>query len=123
MVENEDVKLREFLEDKINGLQKYFDIKFNAIEDARKLAYDNLEKRLEGMNELRAQLQSQSSTFITRESFENKHCLIQAQVDSLRLGEANLAGKATQQSVNITMAIALLGLAVGIIAVALQYLK
>jgi len=54
-------------------LREYLDVRFNAIESrlagmdtAVKLANNNMEKRLEGMNEFRSSMQDQASKYITR---------------------------------------------------------
>lgn len=47
------------MEERINNsvsLKVYVDAQMNALEEARKLAHDNLQIRLESMNEFRAQL-------------------------------------------------------------------
>ena len=44
-----------------------------AVEKARQLQFDTLELRLEGMNDLRAQLASQALTFMPIAGFEREH--------------------------------------------------
>ena len=44
-----------------------------AVEKARQLQFDTLELRLEGMNEFRAQLAKQASTFMPIAAFEREH--------------------------------------------------
>lgn len=51
------------------SLKCYFDTKLEAIKTATDLARDSMEKRLESMNEFRAQLNSQAGTFITRTEY------------------------------------------------------
>ena len=69
----DDVSLREFIEAKL---------------DAQALALTKAEAalnaRLESMNEIRAQLDRQGSTFMTRDQFEAAHAIVTAQVEDLR---------------------------------------
>jgi cysteine sulfinate desulfinase/cysteine desulfurase-like protein len=52
------------------SLKEYIETKLVALEKATEEAKSSLEKRLEGMNEFRAQLKDQTSTFITRVEFD-----------------------------------------------------
>jgi hypothetical protein len=58
---------RELTEEK----RKFTDEKFLTIEEARRLAKIEQDRRLESMNEFREQLKDQASTFITREFFDS----------------------------------------------------
>lgn len=50
----------------IISLREYFDAKFEALEKSIELSRASMEKRLEGMNEFREQLNKQAGTFITK---------------------------------------------------------
>jgi len=103
-MESESITLKDYLETKINNIEK-----------AVSLAHAAMEKRLEGMNEFRDQLRDQTGTFLTREAYEAKHELLEKQVDELRLNRAMLEGKASQTSFYITLALSLIGLSFGLI--------
>ena len=117
------------------SLREYFDTKIRALEKATEIAASGMDKRLEGMNEFRNQLKDQTFTFITRneiltiinrmnddlkilreqnsELFTRKeHQTYLEKTDSdirlLRESKANLEGKASQTSVNISLAIAVM---------------
>ena len=46
--------------------QKYLDAKFDSIDNAVGVAKNEMDRRLEGMNEFRDQLTQQSATFVPR---------------------------------------------------------
>ena len=51
--------------------RKFVDEKFLTVEEARRLAKVEQDRRLESMNEFRDQLKDQAATFITREYFDS----------------------------------------------------
>lgn len=80
------------------SLRDYVDIRLNAIERATALALDANEKRLDGMNEFRATLNDQSKKFALQTDYLN----LREDVQGLRETRAEMAGKASQQSVLIS---------------------
>ena len=66
------------------SLKEYFDTRLNNIQNNTELARVGMEKRLESMNEFRAQLKDQTATFLTRDMYESRHQALQAQLDNLR---------------------------------------
>ena len=107
---NNNVSLEEYFNLKFNGI----DDKFNALDKANILAYQSMEKRLNGMNEFRDTLKDQASRFITRVELEVYMEKFNSNIKSLELSRAMLEGKADQKSVIITAAISLIGLLIGI---------
>lgn len=71
------------VENKIDALCKKMDIHITAINENIKLAKEEMERRLEGMNEFRAQLATQTSTFISRKEVELIIDKMQAHFDLL----------------------------------------
>lgn len=59
-----------------------------ASNDAKNVAYKELERRLEGMNEFRAQLNSQAQTFVTKSEL----CAVEARLN----GEIKLVRNTTE---------------------------
>lgn len=53
-------------------LREYFDLELSNVRKSVDIAYDSMEKRLEGMNEFRETLKDQASRFITRAEMEAK---------------------------------------------------
>ena len=120
--------------DDIISIKEYFNVKVDALEDkiisildgqktALEIAREGLEKRLDGMNEFRATLKDQASTFLTCAEFSAKHELIQKQVDDLRLKSAILDGKADQKSVNTIMVLAIITVFLTIIGLFFTWLQ
>ena len=96
---------------------------FKTAEEAVVLAKHDIEKKLDSMNEIRRQLNDQAATFLTKENFESKHDSIVKQIDDLRLSKATLEGKASQQSVNMTLFIAVIGLLIGLVSIIMYFFK
>ena len=120
--------------DDLISLREYFDLKLKAQEDkvdliidgqklALNLASSSMEKRLESMNEFRAQLTMQATTFLTKEAYDTKHQMLQNQVDELRLSRATIEGKADQNYVNKVMLISVLGLLITFAGLGLAWIK
>jgi hypothetical protein len=85
------------------SLRDYFDSRLDALEKATTLAKDNMELRLEVANEWRAQSKDREMERIKEmEKFATKDSLntLEAKVDTLRLNEKALAGKADQTTVD-----------------------
>ena len=80
-----------------------------------------LEKRLESMNEFRLQLKDQAGTFFTRNEHSTYMTSVEKDLRMLRESKANLEGKATQTSVNISTAIAVIGVMLGLASFIFHY--
>jgi len=68
-----------------NGItwKEYVDLRFLESERALELAERELNRRLEGMNELRSQLDRQSGTFPTKEQVETVISGVNSRIDAL----------------------------------------
>lgn len=65
-------------------LKEYMDTKISALDRATSVASEAMNKRLESMNEFRAQLKDQNATFLTRNEYEAKHALLESKIESLQ---------------------------------------
>lgn len=117
------VGLREYLESLIKGLQKNNDDKFIALEQARELAFNNLEKRLDGMNEIRDQLREQATTFVQKVECNPTKDRFAEDIRILTASKNILEGKASQKSVNMAIFIAFTGLVMSIVGIIIAILK
>ncbi len=97
------------------SLREYFDAKILSQEKAIALAYQSMEKRLEGMNEFRDTLRDQASRFVTRVELDAQIEKIEANLRPLELSKANLEGKASQTAFYIAIFFSVAGLILGII--------
>jgi len=116
------VSLREYFEQSLRNLERANALAaantehtLLAMSQATNLASNLMDKRLESMNEFRAQLKDQVATFVTKEQFDALLRRIEQDVKELQLSKANLEGKASQSSVMIVTAISFIGIAIGII--------
>jgi hypothetical protein len=113
-VHQPSVSLREFFEQRMNGL-----------EESIRVYHIAMDSRLHAMNEFRDSLKDQSAKMRTREECVGLMDRVTEDVKALRESKAMLEGKASQSSVNITMAISVLSLglsAVSAVMVAIHLL-
>lgn len=73
------------------------DIKFEGIEKSTSLAQDNLNARLESMNEFRSSMKDQAANYVTRVEMSK----YESDIRMLREALAESRGKASQWSVII----------------------
>lgn len=64
------------MKDQVVSLKEYFESQINSIKEATTLARESMEKRLDGMNEFRDALKDQTSLFINRKEYEDKHKML-----------------------------------------------
>jgi hypothetical protein len=69
-INNVDKTRYDVLLEKINTLEQLTKVRFCAAQKALELSSGELNRRLEGMNEIRSQLDRQAATFVTREKSE-----------------------------------------------------
>jgi hypothetical protein len=103
------------------------DARFEAIERttaleresaklASRLAYDNMDRRLDSMNEFRGQMDDQAKRFMPRTECTAALDRLEEDVRSLRESRAELQGKASQSSVMVSWLIAGVGLLLSIVS-------
>jgi len=94
------------------SLRDYLDMRLCNMQKAVDVASKEMDRRLEGMNEFRAQLDRQTRTFVT----QIEHDVLCDRIGSLEITRAELAGKASQTSVIISYVFAAIAVAVAVIA-------
>ena len=82
------------------SLKQYFDLCLKDQSKAIDLARDGMEKRLEGMNEFREQLNRQAASFVTRQELD-------AKLESIEKGRRD----------NIAIGLSLIGIIIALISV------
>jgi hypothetical protein len=92
----------------ISKVEELFKTRIDSMEEARRLALAAMDKRLDGMNELREALRDQRATYFTKESHELYQKQIELEIRSLQDFKLTLDTKASTKSVNLAT-----GLAVG----------
>lgn len=96
----------------IKFLKELFETKIETVEKAIVLADENLKMRLENMNQIREQLVSQASTFATKFEVERDR----EDIKKLELVQANLAGKASQSSVQLAYILNVIAIIVAVLS-------
>lgn len=96
-----DVPLREYMESLLERQEK-----------ALVTAKAEMDRRLEGMNEIRKQLQDQAMTFQTREKYEVEMRHIQQRISAIEEWRARHDGMASRQQIYGVVAIVISALAV-----------
>lgn len=92
---------------KIEALEKLCAVQFEFINKETKLAKEDMERRLEGMNEFRAQLNRQASEFVTRESMDLKLAKLETKIESTTACMNISSGSGKWQSHIVTVLIAM----------------
>lgn len=89
-----DVALKEYLESKLAEMDRRYEVQSKLQDQALTLAKKELEHRLQGMNEFRAQLERQTGTFYTREKAEADMAVVKSQIAGFETWKAAHDGRA-----------------------------
>ena len=111
--EPDTVPLRDYLDAKFETIKAMLD----KADEATRLARENLEVRLESLNEWRQQSKDRERDFLARTEFDVRHEKVCEDVRSLRESRAELAGKASQKSVTLVTVLTVVGLLLSAIAI------
>lgn len=120
--------LRELLETRINEMDRRFGERFEAADRAvevglrvAKEAVDKAEaaqdKRMEAMNEFRAQLADQTATFVPRSELDQHFDQIEKSIDELKQSSQTTAGRREGLSAGWGILIGAVGLIGSLIAI------
>lgn len=120
------------------SLQEHLQSKIDAMEKATTVAQTALERRLESMNEFRAAMSDLAARAVTRGELdllrERINTLATAEelsalgkamaleIAGLREWKSAVEGKASQQSVNVSMVLAIAGLLLGLLGLVSRWL-
>lgn len=121
MTNKDSVSLREYFDNRFNELKNYMDLKFTSLDKSTCLAQDNLNNRLENMNEFRESLKDQTKSYITRTEHEALITKYDSDIRVLREANAKAEGKASMNSVYVGYIIAFIGIIMGIIGLILKF--
>ena len=106
----DSVTLKEYFETRLNGVEDKLELNLKLNQIALDKASTELNTRLENMNQFRAQMNRQESTYLTKENYESRHQTLINDINSLKETRAELKGRASQQSVYIAYIIAIIGI-------------
>jgi len=112
-------------ENRINHQREVSDSRFMSIEEARRLAKIEQDKRLDGMNEFRETLRDQASTFMTRSDVRHQDLVnrIESAEKVQAAATARIEGRAGLSSWIAPNAPAIISLIVAIAALAVVVLR
>lgn len=99
------------------SLKEYFESRISALEKATHVAAQQMDKRLEGMNEFRDALKDQATKFITKDEFNIQHQRVVDDIRTLRESRAKLEGRASQTSVFIAYGLVIVSIIISVIAI------
>jgi hypothetical protein len=97
---------RDACEKRLEDVCRWISVQFISQEKAIKVASDEMNRRLEGMNEFREQLNRQAGTFVEKNLYEAEYAALRKEIELLREWKARSEG-ATSWS-NIMAVIALI---------------
>jgi len=100
-----DIPLKDYIEARLNEIDKRFGCLEKNNKEALVLAKEDISRRLESMNQFRAQLSSQAATFLTRERFEVEHKFLMDKIDVLNVWKAQQEGKQSRSNLISVVAI------------------
>jgi predicted transcriptional regulator len=100
-----DVPLKEYLEKRLDEMSCRIKQRFEEVDANVAKAEQQLNHRLEGMNEFRESLRDQSSRFMTRMEYEYAHKGLDEKVRAMELAKATLEGRAATVSVLISVVV------------------
>jgi len=95
------------------SLKEFFQVKLDALALALKLAREQLDFRLEGMNHVQHEIREMKASYITR----IEHEALVRDIQELKESRAELRGKASMSSVYISYVIAAISIAISIFAI------
>lgn len=135
--EDVNISLTKYIDQRICDLKAYHDKDIKALSDYRMEATQSLreflihqlqnikeqtndrsvsmEKRLEGMNEIRNAMKDQASRLLDRKEFESYKEAADKDIRMLRESKAELGGKADQSSVTRIFVVSIIGTVISVI--------
>ena len=114
-VDQSVVETRKYFERRNDELGRFFESRIESLERATRTASDQMDKRLEGMNEFRETLREQAATFVTRTELEARKEMVDRELKALEKYKNQMEGKASQLQANISLAFSLVALVLAIV--------
>lgn len=109
------VELKEYMDLRFKEIDKRIDIQFNQVKESTSLSLAQLDNRFDNTNEWRTTVTDLIATFATKDVLDSKINSVNENIKSLELTRASLEGKASQNLVNLNIAISTIALVIGII--------
>lgn len=112
----ENVTLKEHLEDKIKQERELREIQLKDKTLALEIAREDINRRLEQMNELRQQINEERIHYFPRAEYAFFKDKIEGEIRLLRDSKVAIESKASQLSVLITLGLSILGIFLSILS-------
>ena len=80
------VSLREYVDARFAALEKRIDREFELADRALTIAREEVNRRLDGMNELRDQIQSERGEYATREMLDEFRATLEGRMARMEFG-------------------------------------
>lgn len=110
------------MEAELAALDRYFERRFKEVEEKTELARREVDRRMEGMNELRAQIEQERGQYMTRELYDQRHEALVGRVGRLDNRLATLEGGTQIRAATVGWLIAGLGLILTVVIVVVNVL-
>lgn len=112
----EQVTLRDYFDAQIGRVEEATKARLNSIEGGIEIASKEMDRRLESMNEFRAQLSHQATLFVTREESESKLIATEARLEGRICLIEQQVTAATKGKISWGVALAITVLSSGLVA-------
>ena len=76
----------------VKHLKELMELRFSNLDEAISVARERVDDRLEGMNELREQIQNERGQYLTRDSYDREHKALEIRVGALELQNSKWTG-------------------------------
>jgi hypothetical protein len=96
MAKMNEISLKDYIEERLSLLIQNVADKLAYLDKAREKAEEQMNRRLEGMNEFRAALTDQSGRMLSRNEYESSHKFLDEKVRSM---ESSLAKSPTKSEI------------------------
>lgn len=107
----EGISLREYVDLQVAHIDQVMALGKAAAEASIGVYREDLDRRLDAMNELRDQINTERNRYVTRDAFEAHATSVAKDLRDVQQFMARSEGKASQNSVMIALALSIIGLA------------
>ena len=101
--------------DDVVSLKEYFDMRFKNLDEALRIANENLAIRLEHLNEWKETTKNRDATFLTNDVYQTYEKIVEKRLRELEDAKTVMDSKASQRTVNIALFFSITDLIVSVI--------
>jgi hypothetical protein len=110
MSNDEVVSLRQYIEALMNQERKSHAREHELLAESVQHTKENLELRLESMNQFRSQITEERGTMLSRETYETRHVDLERRISLIETGLANIRGRSAATSAALGVGLVILQL-------------